>query len=98
MSVDSPVPRPDDETGLSRRRLIGGAGAAGLALGLLSGTGSAQAAPAAPEQAPAEPLREEPMVVHLRDVRTGELDLYAGTRHHRVHDPALAAALAHALG
>jgi hypothetical protein len=34
------------------------------------------------------------LVVHVRDARTGELDLYSGTRHIAVRDPELAARLA----
>lgn len=37
------------------------------------------------------------MIVHVRDIRSGHLDLYSGDRHQRVQDPKLAAALARAL-
>ncbi|TQF02217.1 hypothetical protein E6W39_07965 [Kitasatospora acidiphila] len=92
--------------GVSRRRLMSQAaavGAAGLAVNLLAGTTAASAAPAddravgagAPH-APAD--HDEPVIVHVRDVRTGHLDLFSGHRHHRVQDPELAAALIRALG
>jgi hypothetical protein len=38
----------------------------------------------------------EAVVVHVRDVRTGEMDVYRGTSHARVLDRALAARLARA--
>lgn len=38
------------------------------------------------------------MIVHVRDARTGRLDLFSGEKHHAVQDPALAAALVRALG
>ncbi|MFF7638030.1 hypothetical protein ACFZB9_33505 [Kitasatospora sp. NPDC008050] len=51
--------------------------------------------PAAPADAAEQ---AQPMVVHVRDVRAGHLDLYRGESHQRVQDPALAAALARAMG
>jgi hypothetical protein len=38
----------------------------------------------------------EPVVVHLRDVRSGEMDFFAGTSQVRLRDPDLAARLARA--
>jgi hypothetical protein len=38
----------------------------------------------------------EPVVVHLRDVRSGEMDVFAGTSRTRLRDPELAARLARA--
>jgi hypothetical protein len=35
-------------------------------------------------------------VAHVHDARTGEVDLFTGEQHVRVHDPALAHALARA--
>jgi hypothetical protein len=61
-------------------------------------------APAAghePARAPAAadgPASTEPLVVHVRDLRTGEMDVYRGTGHARIHDRALAASLARAAG
>ncbi|MFJ7244415.1 hypothetical protein ACIQWA_07160 [Kitasatospora sp. NPDC098652] len=104
MSPDTPAAdTPPD--GLSRRRLMRQAaavGAAGLAATIVTGagTGTAAAAETAPaadaHQAPV-PDHDEPMIVHVRDLRTGHLDLFSGERHQRVQDPALAAALARAL-
>ncbi|MFE9423699.1 hypothetical protein ACFYNO_12145 [Kitasatospora sp. NPDC006697] len=104
MSPDTPAAdTPTD--GLSRRRLMRQAaavGAAGLAATVITGAGPATAvtadtAPATdPHHAPV-PAHDEPVIVHVRDLRSGSLDLFSGERHHRVQDPALAAALARAL-
>lgn len=53
---------------------------------------------AAAGQAPAAgPDRAEgPLVIHVRDARTGEMDIFAGTTRTRLVDPALAARLARA--
>ncbi len=37
-----------------------------------------------------------PLVIHVRDARTGEMDIFAGTTRTRLVDPALAARLARA--
>ena len=37
-----------------------------------------------------------PLVIHVRDARTGEMDIFAGTTRTRLHDPALAARLVRA--
>ncbi|GAA0674609.1 hypothetical protein GCM10010193_29440 [Kitasatospora atroaurantiaca] len=100
MSPDTNSPTPSTDPNLSRRRLMSGAAATG-AVGLLSlGAASAQAAPLprAPRRPEQPPVLDEPMVVHLRDVRTGELDLFTGHTHQRVRNPELAAALVRALG
>jgi|HubBroStandDraft_4_1064222.scaffolds.fasta_scaffold24614_4 hypothetical protein len=95
--------------GLSRRRVLrgaAGAGAAGLAVaagGLAAAPTPAlaetarPAVPSVPAAATAAGIdAAEPVVVHLRDARSGEMDVFAGTRHTRVHDPDLAARLARA--
>jgi len=38
----------------------------------------------------------EPVIVHVRDVQSGEMDVFAGTEQVRLHDPGLAARLAQA--
>ncbi|HEY2575542.1 MAG TPA: hypothetical protein VGI74_04475 [Streptosporangiaceae bacterium] len=94
---------------MSRRSLLGaaGVGAAGLAVGALGGLTAVQAAttgkPAAKKPAAAsadtksEPAEranaDEHVVIHVRPGRGGELDVYQGTSHVRVHDPDLAARL-----
>ncbi|MGH3622627.1 MAG: hypothetical protein ACRDQ5_12675 [Sciscionella sp.] len=86
-------------SGLSRRRLLtasAGLGAAGLAAGMFVNTSSSATAVAAgathAQSAPAGEV-DEPVVAHVRDARTGELDLFVGERHIRLRDPQLAAGL-----
>jgi len=85
---------------LSRRSMLRGAasaGAAGLALTALAAPAAAAGARAPRPDAAGRsaPLAAaEPLVVHVRDVRTGEMDVYRGTSHARVRDRDLAARLA----
>jgi hypothetical protein len=78
-----------------------GAGAAGLAMTALVASPAlaagqhAHAAPAA-EAVPDHIADGEAVVVHVRNVRSGEMDVYRGTHHVRVRDRALAARLARA--
>ena len=91
-----PPPETDETTGLSRRSLMRsavGVGAATVAAGFLA---SALAEPAAAAPAPATPTHSDPVVAHVRDARTGEIDLFIGTRHVRVRDHDLAVRLADA--
>ena len=104
-SDDVTVHESEEPTGLSRRGLIrsaAGLGAAGLAAGLMvnSAITPAAAATAPTVGAPAgQPAAAgEPMVAHVRDASTGEVDLFVGTRHVRFTDPQLAARLAKAAG
>jgi hypothetical protein len=99
--------RPEAEQGqgtsqVSRRSLLGaaGVGAAGLAAGAFGGI--AAAAPAAAATSPAARAHgdagqrresDAPVVVHVRSGRSGDLDVFSGTSHTRVHDPDLAARL-----
>jgi hypothetical protein len=92
---------------LSRRSLLGaaGVGAAGLAAGALGGIAAAAPAAAATTPASRAPGRGDSadgdqhagsaghVVVHLRSGNGGELDVFSGTSHTRVHDPDLAARL-----
>jgi hypothetical protein len=93
--------------GSSRRSLLkraAAAGAAGIAVAALAGG----ALPAAARDHPAAgPDRgagtapagwSEPVVVHIRDVATGEMDVFRGTSGRRVRDPELAARLVRADG
>ena len=104
VTANSPEELPG---GVSRRGLLRGAaglGAAGLAAGLMVNSvatpAAAATAPATPAAAePSAPVAAgEPMVAHVRDARTGEVDLFVGTRHVRFTDPQLAARLAKAAG
>jgi hypothetical protein len=93
----------------SRRALVrGAAGAATVGAVAIASSGTAQAkTKATPESRPGAAgsvaagadraghgAPEETIVVHLRDARTGHLDLYVGDRHVQVFDRDLAARLA----
>jgi hypothetical protein len=93
---------PDAETGgPSRRSMLrgaAGAGAAGLAATMLGGA----AFPAAASASTAARGRGgdhaaddagEAVVVHVRNAATGEIDVFRGTSHTRLHDRGLAAQL-----
>jgi hypothetical protein len=54
------------------------------------------AASATPATAAGPGSAEGPLVIHVRDARTGEMDIFAGTTRTRLVDPALAARLARA--
>jgi hypothetical protein len=92
---------------LSRRSVLrgaAGAGVAGIAATALAGAAvpalaaTRPARPAGSEPKPetkdAEPA--EPIVVHVRDVSSGEIDVFRGTSQTRMHDRELAARLARA--
>jgi hypothetical protein len=92
----------------SRRSVLYGAAGlagAGLAATAMAGTlaapaaaASAGAAPRAhPGQAARVPSPAEPVIVHVRDLRSGEMDVFAGEATARLRDPGLAARLAHAV-
>lgn len=95
--------------GLSRRSVLRGAvgaGAAGLAVTTLAGPALAAGRPADPGGAHSHAADDgghtddlgdaSPMVVHVLDVHSGEMDVYRGTSHVRVQDQALAARLVRA--
>ncbi len=87
--------------GTSRRGMLRGAagiGAAGLAAGVFAGAvaGPASAATAKPAADETSAAHKDPLVVHVRDARTGIVDLYTGEQHVRVTDHDLAARLARA--
>jgi nitrous oxide reductase len=92
---------------LTRRSVLRGAagvGAAGIAATALAGTAPAFAAaarPAAPAThsataGEADAGTTEQFIVHVRDARSGEIDVFRGASHTRVHDRELAARLVRA--
>ena len=93
--------------GPSRRSVLYGAAGlagAGLAATALAGTLAAPAAAATagaprahPGQAAGAPNPAQPVIVHIRDLRSGEMDVFAGESTARLRDPGLAARLAHAV-
>lgn len=99
--VHSDAMAGEDEVGLSRRRMFHGVaalGVAGAAGGLLaSAVGTANAAPAPDSSGVTSAVPGEPMVAHVRDVHTGEVDVFVGERHVQLRDPQLAASIARAV-
>jgi len=86
---------------MSRRSVLrsaAGAGAAGIAVTALAGTAGPALAAAARGRAPdaTDTGAAEQVVVHVRDTRSGEIDVFRGTSHTRVRDPELAARLVRA--
>ena len=103
------MPSQDEKhAGLSRRSLLQGAataGAAGLAataIGAvaspaLAATGSSPAPDQAPGQAPGR-APGGPIMVHVRDARSGDIEVFAGTSQTRLRDQDLAARIARSIG
>jgi hypothetical protein len=87
-------------------RTAASASAAGLVAGSALGTTRAAAAAARPGRSrppagrPAPSATADradgPLVIHVRDADTGEMDIFAGTARTRLRDPALAARLVRA--
>jgi hypothetical protein len=105
--IDMPLPETAEPARLSRRSMLrgaAGAGAAGLAMTALASPALASPALASQrghatpeaEHVPDHVADGEAVVVHVRDVRSGEMDVYRGTGHVRLQDRALAARLARA--
>jgi hypothetical protein len=80
---------------------LAGAGLAATAIGTLAVPAAAASAAAAPRahtgQAAGVPSPAEPVIVHVRDLRSGEMDVFAGESKTQLRDPGLAARLAHAI-
>jgi hypothetical protein len=98
-------PNSDQAAPPSRRSVLRGAAGVG-AVGLAAAVGvGAVAAPALAADRPRPAARPrsadadrpagpaEPLVVYLRDAASGELDVFAGTGHAVIRDPALVARL-----
>jgi nitrous oxide reductase len=89
---------------LSRRSLLQGAataGAAGLAVTAMGATAPALAAtgqPPAADQPHDHHADPGPIVVHVRDARSGDIEVFAGTGQTRLRDKDLAARIARAIG
>ncbi|HEY2280844.1 MAG TPA: hypothetical protein VGI00_21005 [Streptosporangiaceae bacterium] len=94
---------PAAKARMSRRGLLrgaGGIGIAGVAAGMLIDTTAASAATTssapAGDASASSAAASTPLVAHVHDAQTGEVDLFTGEQHVRVHNPALARALAQA--
>ena len=82
--------------GPSRRSMLqvaAGAGAAGVAATTLGGMVGKMAARSStrPVAEPATPAGAEPLVLHVRDASSGEIDVFRGTTQTRLQDRDLAA-------
>jgi hypothetical protein len=100
---------PEPTEGPSRRSMLRGAGAVGavgiaaaVGVGAASGVAAAATRPAADNRAAAgaghsADAAGAPLVVYLRDAASGELDVFSGTSHTVIRDPALVARLTHAV-
>jgi predicted nicotinamide N-methyase len=90
---------------LSRRSLLQSAAGAGLAVTAAATLGVAataathvnapSAASATPDNAAAS--ADKSLVVHVRDIKTGDIEVFSGTNQTRVRDRALAARIAKAI-
>jgi hypothetical protein len=99
-SASAPVRAERKRLLLSRRSVLQGAasaGAAGVAAAALVNAGLPAAAeamaPARPAGAPGRARGGESVVVHIRDIATGEMDVFRGTTHIRVRDKEITARL-----
>jgi hypothetical protein len=89
---------------LSRRSILrgaAGAGAAGITAAALAGTAmpafaAASGAAHHTKDGAADTDTSEQIVVHVRDARSGEIDVFRGTSQTRLRDPQLAARLVRA--
>jgi hypothetical protein len=92
---------------LSRRSLLQGAATAGAAGLAVTAMGAANPALAAVNRSSATEVSLShglaktpagPIVVHVRDARTGDIEVFSGTSQTRVRDTDLAARIARAIG
>jgi hypothetical protein len=97
-------PQPQPQPRMSRRAALRTAATTGVAVTALAATAGPALAAARPARAEGEDHGHnvaeragtdpgEPIIAHLRDARTGEIDVFRGTSRVRLRDPALAALL-----
>jgi hypothetical protein len=89
---------------MSRRSVLQSAAGAGLAVTAVTALGvAATAATTATANAATAPsagsgtAANSPLVVHVRDLKTGDIEVFSGTTQTRVRDRALAARIAQAI-
>jgi nitrous oxide reductase len=95
------------ERGLSRRSVLQGAATAGAAGLAVTAFGAAAASPAlaatssstagSASAAHEEAGHSDPIVVHVRNARTGDIEVFSGTSSTRLRDKELAARIAGAV-
>ena len=78
---------------------LAGAGLAATAIGTIAGPAAAASASASQAHVGQAGVSSAagPVIVHVRDLRSGEMDVFAGESKMRLRDPGLAAKLAHAI-
>ena len=91
--------------GLSRRSLLQGAAtasAAGLAVTAVGAAAApalaAASSPPAADQPHGHDTADGPIMVHVRDARTGDIEVFAGTSQTRLRDKDLATRITRAIG
>jgi hypothetical protein len=101
------APEEAGERRLSRRSLLQGAAAAsaaGIAATAIGAAGPALAATSSPPAPSRSSGRSSgrapagPIMVHVRDARSGDIEVFAGTSQARLRDQDLAARIARAIG
>jgi hypothetical protein len=92
-------PEPSRRSVLSGAAGLAGAGLAATALaGTLASPAAASAGAPRAHSGRAAASPADPVIVHIRDLRSGEMDVFAGETTARFRDPDLAARLARAAG
>jgi nitrous oxide reductase len=101
------VNKPHQDTtapALSRRSVLQTAAGAGLAATAVTALGAAtasvanaSAADTSAATAPSAATPAGPLVVHVRDIKSGDIEVFSGTEQTRVRDRALAARIAQAI-
>lgn len=98
---DAKHPGPSRRSVLYGAAGIAGAGLAATAAGTLAAPAAAASTAAAPRahagQPAGAPSTAGPVIVHVRDLRSGEMDVFAGETKTRLRDPGLAARLARSI-
>ncbi|HEY6312999.1 MAG TPA: hypothetical protein VIY52_19655 [Streptosporangiaceae bacterium] len=91
-----------DARHVSRRSLLQGAATAGAAGLAATALGAAVSPAAASESAPraggSAKAASGPLVVHVRDARSGDIEVFSGTSQIRLRDKDLAARISRAAG
>ena len=90
---------PEPERRMSRRSLLQGAATAGAAGLAVSALGAAVASPALASTGEAQAHHDTrtpdgPITVHVRDTRSGDIEVFSGTSATRLRDKDLAARIA----
>jgi len=96
---DAKHPGPSRRSVLYGAAGLAGAGLAATAIGTIAAPAAAASASASQAHVGQAGVSSAagPVIVHVRDLRSGEMDVFAGESKMRLRDPGLAAKLAHAI-